>query len=210
MSSPPHYGSLQPASHLLPNQSVHPGALRAQRVVIDHALPLLIGCKRILDAPSRSGRLSILLSKAGLSVTGVDKDERAVATAREYASAATTFPAFQLGNIENMSFADRHFDATVCVQFYPSLADDLLRERVIAELCRVSNRYVLLSFLSPFSCAAMWRAAKWLAGRHNGLQHSNSLRSLRTKLDQRGFRLIAAIPSSRFIDGFCLGIFQRR
>jgi SAM-dependent methyltransferase len=87
---------------------------------------------RVLDVACGTGILSKALAEAGASVTGIDVSDGFLQGARRLRSDSNI--TYEIGDIRNMRFADRSFDAAIC-----TLALDVLPEtdRVVAEMKRV-------------------------------------------------------------------------
>jgi 2-polyprenyl-3-methyl-5-hydroxy-6-metoxy-1,4-benzoquinol methylase len=176
------------------------------------ALALPPPCRSLLVAPCGRGDLCLRLSELGLFVTGVDRDERLVAAARERAAEAGRAATFQVANTERMSFADRHFDAVLCVDFIEWITDEAERWRLVDELCRVANRYVLVSYAAPFALGALGERLRRLGGEHPygaRTYRTCSVRSLRAKFQRHGFRLRNDLARRRLVDPLHLAVFQR-
>jgi SAM-dependent methyltransferase len=188
---------------------IKPAKHAAEMAMIRRGAALLADCHRVLDAPCGAGRVAIELGAAGFALTGLDLSARAVTVAREQAEAAGSAAGFLLADIEHMPFANRAFDATLCFRLYHHFADEALRTRVIAELCRVSGRYVLISYLSPFAVTSIRRALAARLGGRRPKRHANSLASIERKFAPHGFVLVADIPRRRFVHTLHLAVFRR-
>jgi 2-polyprenyl-3-methyl-5-hydroxy-6-metoxy-1,4-benzoquinol methylase len=189
-------------------QPIDPTLLR----LLLRALALPPPCRALLVAPCRSGDLCLQLAEFGFRVTGVDRDERVVAGARERAAEAGREVSFQVANTERMSFADRHFDAVLCVDFIEWLSDETERWRLVDELCRVTSRYVLVSYAAPFALGAIGERLRRLGGPHPPGTHTYrtcSLRSLRAKFSRHRFRLRTDLARLRGVHPLHLAVFQR-
>jgi hypothetical protein len=185
--------------------------LEGEWSLIQLALPQMHGCDKVLVAPSGTGELSLLMSRQGFAVTGVEHDEQSVAIARALA-AQSSLPrtTYQIGNVESMSFADRHFDATLCFGLFDMLADTGSGRQVIGELCRVANRLVLLSYLSPLSLEGLRIAARSVSGRHAGSRFATPLASLRDFFATSGFIFKRDFAHAPYRSGIHLAVFQRK
>lgn len=185
--------------------SKHEGEMRTIR----RALSLLSNCKTFLDAPCGAARATIFLAQEGYEVTGIDLGEGAVAVSREQAAAAGVKARFQQADVQHLPFVDREFDAVLCFRLYHHFPHDPLRVRVINELCRVSRRYVLMSYVSPYAYTSIRRSIQQGLGIKKTNQHATSLRSVCDKFDRNHFRLIADIPRQRFVHTLHLAVFER-
>jgi predicted RNA methylase len=179
--------------------------------LIQLALPEMNGCGKVLVAPSGTGELSLRMSRQGFTVTGVDRNEQSVAAARALAAQLPLpRPVYQMGDVESMSFADRHFDAIVCFGLFGLLPDTAAGRQIIDELCRVANRLVLLSYLSPLSLAGLRIAARTVSGRHDGSRFATPLASLRNFFAAAGFVFKRDFAHAPYRSGSHLAVFQRK
>lgn len=185
--------------------SKHEGEMR----MIRRALPLLSDCKTFLDAPCGAARATILLAQEGYEVTAIDLGEGAIAVSREQAAKAGVKARFEQADVQHMPFADRQFDAVLCFRLYHHFPQEPLRVRVINELCRVSRRYVLMSYLSPYAYTSIRRSIEQGLGIKKTKQHATSLRSICDKFGRNHFRLVADIPRRRFVHTLHLAVFER-
>lgn len=185
--------------------SKHAAELR----MIRRALPMLSNCKTFLDAPCGAGRATILLAREGYDVTAIDLGEGALAVSREQAVKAGITARFEQADILQMPFADRQFDAVLCFRLYHHFPQDRLRVEVIKELCRVSRRYVLMSYLDPYAYTSLRRRISRELGIKTSRQHATSLKSIRERFDRHHFRLVADIPRRRFVHTLHLAVFER-
>ena len=184
---------------------------------IPHRLPLRAlalppPCRSLLVAPCGKGDLCLELAGLGLFVTGIDSDERLVAAAREYAAEAGRPVTFQVANAERMSFADRHFDAVLCMDFIEWITDEAERWRLVDELCRVASPYVQVSYAAPFALAAVGERLRRFGSEHpHGARtyRTCSMQSLRAKFQRHGFRLRRDLARRRLVHPLHLGVFQR-
>lgn len=176
------------------------------------ALALPPPCRSLLVAPCKGGELCLSLAEFGLRITGVDRDDRLVAQARERAADAARPASFQVANPERMSFADRHFDAVLCLDLYAWVGDEAERWRLVDELCRVSGRYVLLGYAAPLALGALLARLAALRGRHPHsvrTYRTSSLAGLREKFARHGFVLHADHARQRFVHPLHIATFRR-
>ncbi len=90
--------------------------------------------KTLLDVGCGSGQTSIPAARKGLRVTGIDIAENLILHARKAAAAARLDAQFDVGDAENLPYADQSFDAAISLigaMFAPR------PDRVAAELARV-------------------------------------------------------------------------
>ncbi|MDX1488223.1 MAG: class I SAM-dependent methyltransferase, partial [Acidiferrobacterales bacterium] len=128
---------------------------------------------------------------------------------REQATKAGVTARFEQADIQQMPFADRQFDVVLCFRLYHHFPQDHLRLRVIRELCRLSRRYVLMSYLDPYAYTSLRRRILRGLGIKTSRQHATSLKSIRERFDRHHFRLLADIPRRRFLHTLHLAVFER-
>ena len=186
-----------------------PAKHRAEMRMIQRALPLLGNCHSILDAPCGVGRATIMLAAQGYRCTGMDLGAGALEVAREQARGVASAARFEAGDIEKMPYTARQFDALLCFRLYHHFPDEATRERVIAELCRVADRHVLLSYLSPLALTSIRRTLKERLFGEVSTQYATSLDSIRRKFAGHGFGLVADIARLPVLHTLHLAVFVR-
>lgn len=107
------------------------------RVNASTVLPLLDAQRgeKILDAGCGFGLYSFALAKNGVTVVGVDFDEKQILMARQWAK-NLMFPnvRFEVQNICKLPYEDESFDKILCVAVMEHVPED---ERAFSELVRV-------------------------------------------------------------------------
>jgi 2-polyprenyl-3-methyl-5-hydroxy-6-metoxy-1,4-benzoquinol methylase len=123
--------------------------------------------RRILDVGTGTGRAAIALAKGGAIVTGVDASAEMLAVAERRARDAGGGPGgggpaivFARGDAHRLEFADRSFDAVVCLRVLMHVPD---WRASLTELCRVSAGRLVLDYPSVWSAAALQAATRRLA-----------------------------------------------
>jgi SAM-dependent methyltransferase len=99
---------------------------------------------------------------------------------------------FTRGDAHALAFADRSFDAAVCLRVIMHTPD---WRRVVGELCRVARRQVVLDYPALGSGAALQAAARRMAAvvgaRNTEPYRVFSGRAIREALAGHGFRITA-------------------
>lgn len=105
----------------------------------------------VLDIPCGTGRITELLLEQGLTVTGGDISESMIDRARVKCERFDDRATFRRLDLDGLDLPESAFDLVSCIRLFHHLgtAD---RARILAEIARVSRRYVLInvSFLSPY------------------------------------------------------------
>jgi ubiquinone/menaquinone biosynthesis C-methylase UbiE len=134
-----------------------------ERRIADFLAP--IEGRRILDVGTGTGRAAIALAKRGAIVTGVDASAEMLQVAeRRAAEAGVPLNAqgaagvtFLRGDAHRLEFADRSFDAVVCLRVLMHTPD---WRASLRELCRVSAGRVVFDYPSLWSAAALQAVAR--------------------------------------------------
>ncbi len=130
---------------------LEPGAL----VILDR-LALEPGT-RVLDVACGAGQLAIPAARAGAQVTGIDIAANSIAQAQARAKAEDLDVRFDVGDAENLPYADASFDVVVSLigaMFAPQ------PERVAAELvrvCRPGGRIVMANWTAEGFVGQMFK-----------------------------------------------------
>jgi SAM-dependent methyltransferase len=106
--------------------------------------------QRVLDVGTGTGRAALVLARGGATLTGVDASDAMLAVARQRAAADGLDVRFQAGDVHALDFADRGFDAVVCLRVLMHTPD---WQRAVCELCRVADRLVIVDYPSATSVA---------------------------------------------------------
>jgi SAM-dependent methyltransferase len=137
--------------------------------------------RRVLDVGTGTGRAALFLAHGGARVTAIDPSPRMLAAARERAAAQSVHITFRIGDAQGLDFADRTFDVSVALRLLTELGDWRL---AIAELCRVTERLVIVDYPSS-------RARSLLGGGRssNGAGAGPTDRSVADAFVAAGFRV---------------------
>jgi 2-polyprenyl-3-methyl-5-hydroxy-6-metoxy-1,4-benzoquinol methylase len=113
--------------------------------------------RHILDVGTGTGRAALLFARGGARVTGVDASEEMLAIARQRAAAQMVDVTFQIGDAHALDFKERSFEAVVSLRL---LMHAPHWRRCVSELCRVTDRLVIVDYPSATSVALLESAAR--------------------------------------------------
>ncbi|MFT4640660.1 MAG: ubiquinone/menaquinone biosynthesis C-methylase UbiE [Verrucomicrobiales bacterium] len=115
------------------------------------------------------------------------------------------------GDVSNMPFEARSFDGTLCLRFFHHLSEESDRSALIAELCRVSENFVFISYLSPFSPGSLKRSTKrkFLPPRKRPKSKTATISTLEKPFAAQGFHLTKNIARMPLFHSLYLACFQR-
>ncbi len=182
---------------------------QAEMNLVRKGFEMVDGVSSVLDAPCGVGRATILLASMGFTATGLDLGEGAVAAARDELEASGYPGEIVAGDMENLDYKDRWFDAVLCFRLYHHFPNEKIREKIIAEICRVAGKYVLISYFSPYSFTSVKRALRARLTAKKSMQHATSLDSIVEKFSQQGFSLVADNAQLPFLHTLHLAVFKR-
>ena len=147
--------------------------------------------RQVLDVGTGTGRAAIALARRGAAVTGVDASREMLDVAERRAREADVRVAFVRGDVHALDFADRSFDAVVCLRVLMHTPD---WRRSVGELCRVARRQVVVDYPARWSVAALQalgRTVTHALNRRVEAYRVFSSRQVAAALAAHGFRIAA-------------------
>lgn len=150
-----------------------------------------VGGRTVLDVGTGTGRAAMALASRGAVVTGVDASAEMLAVAARRAAQAGLTVTLARGDAHGLAFADRSFDAVVCLRVLMHAPG---WRASLAELCRVARGRVLFDYPALVSAAALqaaWRRIARTLGTHVEAYRVLSDRAVRDALAANGFRVAA-------------------
>jgi 2-polyprenyl-3-methyl-5-hydroxy-6-metoxy-1,4-benzoquinol methylase len=163
----------------------------------------------VLDAPCGVGRATIFLAGNGYQTTGIDLGEGAVRLARQQIKKSGVSATIDKGDLLDLPYNNRQFDALLCFRLLHHLPTVEFRGQIIAELCRVSADYVLISYLSPKSYTSIKRSLRYQLTGKKSVQNTTSLTEIKKLFAAQGFNFVRDIPQLQFFHSLHLAIFSR-
>jgi len=146
--------------------------------------------RTVLDVGTGTGRLALLMTGAGASVTGVDASDEMLKVARERAAAQHADVHFAIGDAHALAFPDRSFDVVVSSRV---LMHTPRWQVCVDEWCRVARDRVVIDYPSASSFAllqSLWRRVSYALG--GGARQPYRVFSdgeLRAAFEKNGFRI---------------------
>ena len=158
----------------------------------------------ILDAPCGSGRFFEIFSKAK-QLTMLDLDAGMLETLQEKFQGNGCLNLVQ-GNIAALPFAAGSFDLCFCMRLFQHIGDDQLRRWILAQLARVSRRYVATSFYKTHSVRYLKRVIR---GKKPSGCSISSGKFIATAADV-GLKLLRKVPSISFVEQQQMVLFEKK
>jgi len=165
---------------------------------------------KVLDAPCGVGRASIWLAQQGHEVIGIDLGKAALALAAELAEKAGVSAQFESQDIFALTYKDKAFDATLCFRLLHHFESSALQSRLIAEICRVSDRYVVISRISPLSFTSLRRRLRRIITGKAIKQYPVSASQLDAEFDKQGFTPLGKVTRSEFLHSLQVHVYMRK
>lgn len=184
-------------------ESKHSSEMR----LIATAISTLPRPMKYLDIPCGAGRATILLGRMGNTCMSADIGDGILEVARiEIEKAGIETEILKL-DIEHIDLPDNSIDAPLAFRIFHHFPNTEVRARVIAELCRVSSRYVLISYLTPWSFTNIKRRLRAALGGKVSRQHATPLSEVRAYFGAHSFKLMRDHAISPF-NSLHLAVFE--
>lgn len=156
----------------------------------------------VVDVPSGTGRLAEVLENVlGARRVAVDR-----AAAMLFEDRSTPWRA--RADAADLPFADRGVAGVVCLRFLHHLPPRRAAA-VVAELGRVADRYVVVSFFHPVSAHGLRRRVRELLTRRARARHALWPSRLRGWMIEHGFELHDLAAQRRWLRDFWIAAFVR-
>ena len=146
---------------------------------------------RILDVGTGTGRAALALAREGAIVTGIDASDAMLAIARQRAASEGLSVTLQQGDAHAVPFPDRSFEVAISLRVLMHTPD---WPRCVAELCRVSDRLVVLDYPSARSAATLQAIGRRIVSTLGGATEPYRVfrpGAIAAALDRSGFRIRA-------------------
>jgi SAM-dependent methyltransferase len=186
-----------------------PAKERAELRLVERAFKL-IPRGRVLDAPCGGGRVTLMLAKLGYDVTAGDLSDAMIDITRKNVADAGLKVPVDKQDVEQLGFADRHFDAVISFRLFHHFPNTEIRQRVVRELCRVSKDFVALSYFSPYSYTSVQRKLRAARGGRKSQKHSTPLSEVKSYFENCGFEFVRDFARLNLVHTLHLAVFRRK
>ena len=140
----------------------------------------------ILDLPTGTGRFVARLLERGLEVVGADISSEMMSVARSKLNKGA-HAAFVQCDSEALPFADRSFDCSLTIRFLFHLTPEA-RVRSLAELARVSRRWVIADYRHRYSLRYVRQSVGHFLGLRGPAEPRDSREQMDSELSAAGLR----------------------
>lgn len=178
--------------------------------MVEEAMAMLpkAGVNSVLDAPCGVGRLSLWLGQQGYQVTAVDLGEAAVSYTQQLLAGNNIEADVSSQNIFKLPFGDKQFDAAVCFRLLHHFDASADQQALIAELCRVSGGYVVISYFSPYSITTLRRKLRRRLTGKPVKQYPNTLAQVEQMFKACQFDLLGTVKRSGVLHSLQVAVFK--
>lgn len=163
----------------------------------------------LLDVPCGAGRLSPVLARFADRVYEVDYSHEILKLCRANAPRGNYRPILANGTALSLPFGDQVFDlvASIRLSHHLPAVDDRLAH--VRELCRVSRRYVLLTFFASESLKNRMRSARRMLGSRKRGKYTLHTRDVERAAGECGLHLRASWALAPFFSGHYFALLER-
>jgi SAM-dependent methyltransferase len=169
---------------------------RREKKCVEKCLEAFPAGSRVLDLPCGTGRLTRMLVARGHQVIGADVSEAMLGHAREnyraYQREHSNAPnvQFEVRDVLATGFNANQFDAIACIRLFHHFDESDTRRRALAELRRICNGPIIVTFLNSF---ALDRFSSWakdkLRGRNRTSQLPIPFKTFAADIDAAGLKI---------------------
>lgn len=178
--------------------------------LIDRVFATIPPGLEILDMPCGGGRVMIHLAKKGYRANGADLSESMVTIARENAAQAGVQATVQQKDIEALDIPDKTYDLVVSFRLFHHFPSADIRQRAVTQLCRVSKRFVVLSYFSPWSFTSIRNKLRQATGVKKISKFSTPLSEVVGYFEPCGFKLNQDFAELPLVHTLHAAVFERR
>lgn len=183
---------------------------KAEMDLIERGMALTEKVRTVLDAPCGVGRATIWFAQQGYEATGIDLGEGAVEVARRNAEEAGVSPRIEIADINEVPFGERAFDAVLCFRLLHHFPTADIRGPFMDAIASTADKYVLISYLSPWSPTSIRRRVKRALFGKPIIQNPTALAEIRERFQSNGFEMVKDMGRSGIGHSLRLAVFRRR
>jgi 2-polyprenyl-3-methyl-5-hydroxy-6-metoxy-1,4-benzoquinol methylase len=108
-----------------------------------------------------------------------------------------------------MQFNEQQFDVSFCFRFLHHFSEEKDQAALVAELCRISSGFVIISYISPYSTTTLRRKLRKRISGKEIKQNPISLPQLKTMFSSYNYRHLGSVKRSGILHSLQLAVFAR-
>ncbi len=148
-----------------PGEGTQRSTTRSERLAVTEALKVVGRVGAVLDVASGNGRWTELLTrKRRSSIIHFDMSAELLAAARGAAKQGRPIHGYVRGDAGALPFRTQIFDLVVCLEFLPYVRRSGGRIRALAEMRRVSRRWVVVEYRHRQGLHLAWQRLRLRLG----------------------------------------------
>jgi ubiquinone/menaquinone biosynthesis C-methylase UbiE len=186
-----------------------PGQHAAEMALIDRVFQMVPKNHRVLDLPCGGGRVSLHLAKQGYRMSCADYSEAMLEITRGCLRENGLDCPVERQDIEALTYSRCQFDTVICFRVFHHFPNPQIRQKAVAELCRVAGKLVALSYFSPFSVTSLKRRLRVGFGGRPSEKYATPRAEVETYFRNQGFRLVKDFARSPLLHTLHVGLFER-
>jgi cyclopropane fatty-acyl-phospholipid synthase-like methyltransferase len=204
-----HYDDDQAARYAkskLANRRVHDAECRL-------AARALAGVDRnetIMDAPCGAGRMTVFLAELGFRPAAADVSPAMVELAGQRCADEGLEVPVEVADLESTGWPDDAYDNLFSFRFFHHLPTLELQRRVAVEMCRVTRRRVLVSYLDARSWTSRRRALEARLKHRIPGKHTLTPPQMTGLFETAGFKVVADYARLPLIHSLRILVAERR
>ncbi|MEK7486626.1 MAG: class I SAM-dependent methyltransferase [Planctomycetota bacterium] len=179
-----------------------------EKKLVSRVLSFLPKEHRILDLPCGSGRFTSFFTHNGYHVTSADASEEMLNLTRSNISKESFQIPIEKQNIFHTSYSNQQFDTVFCFRLLHHFSNPCLQFSLINELSRISSKYIVISYFSPWSFTSVKRSIDKFFGK-KVRKHAIRLSTLQEYFASSEFHLIKDFAQFSYLHTLHLAIFER-
>ncbi|MEF8747730.1 MAG: class I SAM-dependent methyltransferase [Candidatus Accumulibacter propinquus] len=181
----------------------------AEMALINRVFKLVPSSHKVLDLPCGAGRVSLHLAEQGYQVTAADYSDSMLEITRAFLQESGHPGEVDKQDIEALSYSNGQFDTIICFRLFHHFPNPKIRRKAVSELCRVSARYVALSYFSPFSVTSVKRRLRVGLGGRASEKYATPLAEVESYFQSQGFALVRDFARIPLLHTLHVALFER-
>ena len=182
-------------------------ATRLEFRVIRKCLEVVGPQESMLDLPSGVGRLYPAYRGTAKRHVGMDISFEMLKFARE--AMKEVAPGFAQSSATHIPLKDGAVDFVFSARLFHHLPDPEMRRRYILEICRVSRKWIVMTFFHTWSLKNILRRLRRPFNKKKP-KVTMTTDELRAMVEPAGWEVVKSIPLSRLASGHVFAVLRRR
>jgi 2-polyprenyl-3-methyl-5-hydroxy-6-metoxy-1,4-benzoquinol methylase len=190
-------------------QKRKPAKHTAEMRLLEKAFALIPKDHKVLDVPCGGGRVTLHLAQLGYQMRSADLSDAMIKITRENIEQAGLKISVEKQDVERFTFPDRQFDTVVSFRLFHHFPNADVRGRVAKELCRIADKFVVLSYFNPASFTSIRnKVVEKLTGKRSK-KYATPLKEVESYFNEAGFELVEDFAQAPLLHTLHVAVFGR-